>query len=98
MSNLPTVLQDQVAEYGAEAVLESLYVAFTNTINVRDTMALLLEKQGVIVTNDCQVGRTGSTDDDGQFHAFDYSQADPETREHLLMQSDACHVGTPLRG
>jgi len=97
MSNLPTVLQDQVAEYGAEAVLESLFVAFTNTINVRDTMALLLEKQGVIVTNDCQVGRTGSTDDNGEYRPFDYSSADPEMREHLLMQADACHVGTPLR-
>ena len=95
MSNLPTVLQDQVAEYGAEAVLESLYVAFTKTINVRDTMALLLEKQGVIVTNDCQVGRTGSTDADGVFHPFDYSAADAETREHLLLQADACHVGCP---
>ena len=98
MSTLPTSLQDQVAEYGAEAVLESLYVSFTKTINVRDTMALLLEKQGIIVTNDCQVGRTGSTDDNGEFHAFDYSSVSDEDREMLLIQADACHVGTPLRG
>ena len=97
MSNLPQVIQQQVAEYGADAVLENLFQAFTKTINVRDTMALLLEKQGIIVTNDCQVGRTGSTDENGVFHPFDYSSVSDEEREHILIQSDACHVGTPLR-
>ena len=97
MSNLPQVLQQQVAEYGAEAVLENMYQAFAKTINVRDTMALLLEKQGVIVTDDARVGRTGSTDENGVFHPLDFSLLDDEQREHILMQSDACHVGTPLR-
>ncbi len=95
MSNLPTVLQQQVSEYGSEAVLENLYIAFANTINVRDTMALLLEKRGIIVTNDCQVGQTGSTDDDGNYHPLDYSSIEPEMREHLLQQAEACHVGCP---
>lgn len=84
---------DQViAKYGPDAPA-MLYRAFVNAIDQRDTMALLLEKQGIIVTDDCKVGQTGSTDSDGVYHPFDYSSIEPAMREHLLMQASACHVG-----
>ena len=92
MSNITSA--DLVAKYGEDAPA-IFYNAFVTTIEQRNTMALLLEKQGVIVTDDNRVGRTGSTDEEGNFHGFDYSSVDAETREHLLIQSSACHVGMP---
>ena len=97
MSNLPVSLQQAVDNNGAQVVLENLFEAFKKSIDQRDLMALLLEQKGVIVSDDCRIARTGSTDDQGNFHPLNYSKLDSEKRELILQQAEACHVGTPNR-